>query len=562
MTSKKVQTLSEQLLQRGRSPTSNAVAVLPVSEMPMVLTLDQLRPNPDNPRTTRNPKYDDIKASILARGLDSVPKVTKNPDSAEDVYIFSDGGNTRYAILNELWEETRDQRFLRIQCIFKPWPGRLKCLIGHLAENDVRGDLSFIEKSFGVANARNIQEELLGREVSQRELAELLKSEGYPIHYSTISRMEYVIKQLYPYLPKVLESGLSRTQTLPLINLRMAAEKAWGEFSVNTDVGKTFDEVFSEVCRNLDDPDHYALETFKDELIAALLQAIPSSEITYDRWLIELDPKEQNRRKLFGEPVPLPQHIINADKGIEEKDEWATPIVAPRSSLAVSPSDDRQIKRQDPDTNIASQYQISILVSSIRKSIRKRNSLICMDCLISPGSQRYRWPFPSSASTGGVLQEQQNNNPSPVSESAISDSSVSFANTGLEPVTDIWHISALQDDIEHLQDAAFRLAFELAEVLEAEQELCEDNLPGSAGYRLRVNTHQASPITRLLAGLSGDAAVSLSATELANILIGAEQPADWPLLDDIQVVKFLRLIRVIRRLREIQRQSQDGEGQG
>jgi len=557
MTSKKVQTLSEQLLQRGRSPTSNTVAVLPVSEIPMVLTLDQLRPNPDNPRTTRNPKYDDIKASILARGLDSVPKVTKNPDSAEDVYIFSDGGNTRYAILNELWEETRDQRFLRIQCIFKPWPGRLKCLIGHLAENDVRGDLSFIEKSFGVANARNIQEELLGREVSQRELAELLKSEGYPIHYSTISRMEYVIKQLYPYLPKVLESGLSRTQTLPLINLRMAAEKAWGEFSVNTDVGKTFDEVFSEVCRNLDDPDHYALETFKDELIAALLQAIPSSEITYDRWLIELDPKEQNRRKLFGEPVPLPRHIINADKGIEEKDEWAIPIVAPRSSLAVYPSDDRQIKDKIP-----TQHSQPVPDIDPGEQHKEEEQLDLYGLPDKPRESTLPVAFPSSASTGGVLQEQQNNNPSPVSESAISDSSVSFANTGLEPVIDIWHISALQDDIEHLQDAAFRLAFELAEVLEAEQELCEDNLPGSAGYRLRVNTHQASPITRLLAGLSGDAAVSMSATELANILIGAEQPADWPLLDDIQVVKFLRLIRVIRRLREIQRQSQDGEGQG
>lgn len=572
MTSKKVQTLSEQLLQRGRLPASGAVAVLPVSEMPMVLTLDQLRPNPDNPRTTRNPKYDDIKASILARGLDSVPKVTKNPDSAEDVYIFSDGGNTRYAILNELWEETRDQRFLRIQCIFKPWPGRLKCLIGHLAENDVRGDLSFIEKSFGVANARSIQEELLGREVSQRELAELLKSEGYPIHYSTISRMEYVIKQLHPYLPKVLESGLSRTQTLPLINLRMAAEKAWGEFSVNANVGKTFDEVFGEVCHNLDNPDHYALDTFKDELIAALLQAIPNSEITYDRWLIELDPKEQNRRKLFGEPAALPQHIINADKGIEAKDERAAPIVAPMSSLAVSPTDVRQIKEKSPALHSHPDAVISLQdVTPSGPDIdpgeqhKEEDQLDLYGLPDKPRESTLPVAFPPCALTGAVLQDLQNNNPSPMLESATSDSSVSFANTGLEPVTDIWHISALQDDIEHLQDAAFRLAFELAEVLEAEQELFEDNEPSSAGYRLQVNVHQASPITRLLAGLSGDVAASLPAVELANILIGGEQPADWPLLDDIQVVKFLRLIRVIRRLREIQRQSQphqDGEVQG
>ncbi|MFA3777052.1 ParB family protein [Yersinia sp. 1652 StPb PI] len=566
MTSKEVQTLGEQLLQRGRSPASGAVAVLPVSEMPMVLTLDQLRPNPDNPRTTRNPKYDDIKASILARGLDSVPKVTKNPDSAEDVYIFSDGGNTRYTILVELWEETQDERFRRIQCIFKPWPGRLKCVIGHLAENDVRGDLSFIEKSFGVAKARSIQEEQLGREVSQRELAELLKTEGYPIHYSSISRMEYVIKQLYPYLPRLLESGLSRAQTVPLINLRMSAEKSWGEFSVHTDVVKPFNEVFGEVCHSLDDPDHYTLETFKDELIAALLQAMPNSEITYDRWLIELDPKEQNRRKLFGEPAPLPQHIINADKGTEKA--GVTPAVAPASSLGVPSCDDNQI--QEPSPVVHRQQDAVISLQDVRPS---------MPVEADPGDQHkeeeqldlYGLPnesresmlpvtFSHSASDGAVLQEQQNDDLPPVLENATLDSSVSFANTGLEPVTDIWHISALQDDIEHLQDAAFRLAFELAEVLEAEQELCEDNAPGSAGYRLQVNAHSASPITRLLAGLSGDAAVSLSATELTNIVIGTEQPADWPLLDDIKVVKFLRLIRVIRRLREIQRQSQQYQG--
>ncbi|CAI1912934.1 integrating conjugative element, PFGI_1 class, ParB family protein [Serratia entomophila] len=571
MTSKKGQSLNEQLLQRGRSPAPGATTVLPVSEIPMVLMLDQLRPNPDNPRTTRNPKYDDIKASIRARGLDSVPKVTKDPDSADDVYIFSDGGNTRYTILVDLWEETQDERFRRIQCIFKPWPGRLQCVIGHLAENDVRGDLSFIEKSFGVAKARSIYEEQLGRDVSQRELAELLKTEGYPIHYSSISRMEYVIKQLYPYLPALLESGLSRAQTVPLINLRMAAEKAWGEFSVNTEVVHSFDEVFGEVCRSLDDPHHYTLETFKDELIAALLQAMPSPEITYDRWLIELDPKEQNRRKLFGEPAPLSQHIINADKDTEK--EGGTPVVTPVSSLAVPPSDESQIKEKlpavhrQPDAVISLQdVRPSVPVGADPDELRKDEEQLDLYGLPNePRESTLPVTFPLSDLAGAVLQEQQHDDLPPVLESATLDSSVSFANTGLEPVTDIWHISALQDDLEHLQDAAFRLAFELAEVLEAEQELCDDNSPGSAGYRLQVNVHQASPITRLLAGLSGDAAVSLSATELTNIVIGAEQPADWPLLDDVQAVKFLRLIRVIRRLREIQRQSQqqqNGEEQG
>ncbi len=60
-----------------------------------------------------------------------MPKVTRIPESEPDIYIFSDGGNTRYQILKELWEETGDQRFYRIHVLFKPWPGRLQCVIGH-----------------------------------------------------------------------------------------------------------------------------------------------------------------------------------------------------------------------------------------------------------------------------------------------------------------------------------------------------------------------------------------------------------------------------------------------
>ena len=79
---------------------------------------EQLQPNPDNPRQGRNPRYEEIKSSIRARGLDSVPKVTKAPGS--EFYIFSDGGNTRYQILSELRQETQDERFFRLHSYLKP----------------------------------------------------------------------------------------------------------------------------------------------------------------------------------------------------------------------------------------------------------------------------------------------------------------------------------------------------------------------------------------------------------------------------------------------------------
>lgn len=177
------------MLQPGRR-ASGSVESTPVVEMPMVLTIEQLAPNPDNPRTSRNPRYDEIKASIKARGLDTVPKVTRDPDGDPNKYIFSDGGYTRYQILTELWQETGEERFFRIHVLVKPWPGRLQCVIGHLAENEVRGDLSFIEKARGIHKARIIYEEQLGKSVSLRGLSTLLTSEGLPVHNSTISRME------------------------------------------------------------------------------------------------------------------------------------------------------------------------------------------------------------------------------------------------------------------------------------------------------------------------------------------------------------------------------------
>lgn len=111
----------------------------PIADTPMVITLDKLRPYEHNPRINRNPLFDEIKASIKNRGLEAPPPITRRP--GEEFYIIRNGGNTRLAILNELWTETRDEQFLRIQCLFRPWPkrGDIVALTGHLAENDMHG---------------------------------------------------------------------------------------------------------------------------------------------------------------------------------------------------------------------------------------------------------------------------------------------------------------------------------------------------------------------------------------------------------------------------------------
>lgn len=595
--------LGAALLQGAREPQSApSPAIMPTSEMPLVLTLDEVAPNPDNPRTTRNPKYDEIKDSIRTRGLDTVPKVTKNPDIPGSSYIFSDGGNTRYSVLRELYAETGEEHFYRFHVLFKPWPGRLKCLVGHLAENDVRGDLTFIDKALGIRKARTIHEETLGRSVTLRELSELLRLEGYPIDNSTISRMEHTVDYLYPYLPELLDSGLGRPQVITLLNMRSGALDVWQKYSVSTEPLKNFDDVFGQTCEQFDDPELYSIEMFRDELIGSLIKALPHPSLNYDRWLIELDPKAQNQRALFGEPDPVAEHLILADQNAwQASDAQNQTVVQPpepvaesdtspvsagsQESTAVVPSPvvlPREVEIQpdilggpdvlsgefmpsgveDDDTDDAAFSSVcargdtrasvtaGVGVTAFSQAV---GSAVTVATVAGTGAgftaDADIFPLRESDGTGGISAGTL--------LSSIPPSSVAFADTGLEPVSDIWAIPALQDDTEHLQDMAYRLVFEIAEAMGCEDSVREDNRPDSAGFA--VSPH-GNEFVLFLAGLSGELPNKEFNMFLFSLnFFGSQSPADTPVFDDIHVVKTMRLIRVIRRLRELQRQASTGE---
>ncbi|WP_445375482.1 ParB family protein [Photorhabdus tasmaniensis] len=551
--------LGDALLQQGKTPQLPASpVVLPVAEIPMVLTLDELRPNPDNPRISRNPRFDDIKASIRARGLDSVPKVTRDPNSGnENIYIFSDGGNTRYQILSELWQETEEERFYRIPCLLKPWPGRLHCIIGHLAENEVRGDLMFIEKAFGVRNARAIHEEHLGRRVTQRELMGLLKQGGLPISQTSISQMDNTVQYLYPCIPTLLISGMGRPQATNILALRTDAQKIWNTFSAELSCEKNFDAVFSEACQRLDDPEAYSFEILRDELIGELLKALPHPALNYDRWLLELDPKERNRRQLFGDPPPVADHLRQADMQAALVSEGLVPSVT-KSSGQVS-----VLETQSPVAVIDNQEdEEAALPSKIETQPGVHGAQPTLSTLstVSDLDKEDIEPLMSVSAlqiSPSALNESHHRLPEALSTALSCPSDVlSFARTGLEPVNDIWSISPVQDDIEHLQAMAFRLAFELAEEMGGADELEEaKDTAYDAGYRL-THSHTASEFVQVLlslAGNNGSNGAPVHTDMLGVWLVGTGRPEEIPVLPDVAIVKFMRLIRVLRRLHELQR---------
>ncbi|MBU9839342.1 ParB family protein [Rahnella aceris] len=564
--------LSDAMLQRGKSPSqltavdNASPAVLPLGEMPMVLTLDQLRPNPDNPRKSRNPRFDDIKTSIRSRGLDSIPKVTRDPEG-DDVYIFSDGGNTRYKILCDLWQETGDDRFYRIQTIVKPWPGRLKCVIGHLAENEVRGDLTYIDKAFGIHNARTIWEEQLGRSVTLRELSDLLNEEGYPIHNSSISRMEDTLKYLYPHMPDLLNSGLSRSQVVPLLTLRSAAEKTWSQYSTGVEVTCCYEDVFSGTCSCFNNPDLYSFEMFRDEFIGELLKALPHPSLNYDRWLIELDPKEQQRREMFGEPPAPPVMSPLQDTSLsvlkEKEVRQLPPQPADKTHLTGLRSGTLTgtYNRPEPAPDNNAEVEVPTLPASLQSLTDGSQLRPAVRTETQPdlygGPAVLSGESSSQSAFNGISLFSALSESDESAQPVLHESSIAFAATGLEPVTDIWHIPALQDDIEHLQDMAYRLAFELAEAMGCEESIYEDKSNQSAGYN--ASEQSCNEFVLFLAGMTGNLPKQpFNMFMFCLNFFGSPVISDQPVFADQHVVKVMRLIRVLRRLRELQRDAAKG----
>ncbi|MDF7679910.1 ParB family protein [Enterobacteriaceae bacterium ESL0689] len=527
------------MLQPGRK-TTGSIERIPVVEMPMVLTIEQLAPNPDNPRTSKNPRYDEIKASIKARGLDTVPKVTQDPKGDPNKYIFSDGGNTRYQILAELWQETGDERFFRIHVLVKPWPGRLQCVIGHLAENEVRGDLSFIEKAQGIHKARTIYEEQLGKPVSLRELSTMLTSEGLPVHNSTISRMEDALKYLFPWMPDLLESGLGAPQIRLLLALRQDAEKVWDQFCLLSEQSdKCFTDVFGECCRKFNSPELWSPEMFRDEFIGDLLQALPHPELNYDRWLMELDPTDRTQHAHFDDHKKITdlQEVMPSPSSdsVTEISSSPLPEALPESTHSMS------VITEEPPLQETNTQGVSTDNQETVSSVSEPHIEIQPNCSpLNISDDNTDTDRDSDEAFISMLHPdlEKEDETLCLDTSVIEDS--------------IWSVPSYQDDIEHLQNMAFVLAWELGETLGCEDEILPDRASSlSPGY-CAAGGNCSAP-TAFLLSLAGCCPAHCPTSGLDTVLIGGAAQQDVPVLDDENAIKILRLMRILRRLRELQR---------
>lgn len=550
-----MQSMKEKILQPAFESKAPVVERMsdPIVDTPMVLTLDETLPYDENPRTTRNPKFDEIKDSIRQRGLDAPPPVTRKP--GEEKFRIRNGGNTRLAILNELYQETGDERFFKFHCLFRPWDmarGEIISLTGHLAENDLQGQLKFIERAIGVDKARVLYEAELGTAISQRELSKRLTADGYPVSQPHVSRMLDTIRYLLPAIPGLLYSGLGFDRVTKLLGLRKCALACWERNYQVQEKPLEFDAVYQEVLAQFEgEAEEFSFDRFQDELIDQIKTPL---NLGYEKVLLEITQSlDQARRSTPVIEIPL----VPIAEPVKAQEELSARLETPRK--------DQTLTLDPPPTPPVDSDALSTM-SPDEKLIRLDGHVV------SPTN-----------TTDRVLQIKQRL--AAIDGEELPDFNINALVAipvqagGLHPISDLWYIEREIDTPDYLREHIAQLAREILHSVAAPGEV--HAVTGGIGFAYshaddesEISVSAQHTITLLLS-LSGSVAIALHAITqqpalqidaladfefaagLGQLLLGQPLTKDHPpshsgRLSDEAFVKLFRVIRLARRLIDLE----------
>lgn len=539
--------MADKLLAEGFSRSGPAAQVLsdPLTDTPMVVTLDDLRPYELDPRLTRNALYDEIKASIRERGLDAPPSITRRPGAEH--FIIRNGGNTRLAILRELWSETKEERFFRIPCLFRPWPerGEIVALTGHLAENELHGSLTFIERALGVEKARELYELESGKALSQSELARRLSADGYPIQQSHISRMQDTVRYLLPTIPNVLYNGLGRHQVERLAVLRKACELTWEKYASGKALAVDFETFFHEVLALFDvQSDCFAVGRVQDELIGQMSQLL---DIDYNVLELDIDSAEHRQRAVTS-PPQLPVETAT----IAQPGRAATPLPDVSQNRDAAAGISGAAPNKDTDSPPLVQKPVPGASSGDHDPDARLQGHI-----VSPADHTER------LQTIQHMLAEHTGEPLPAFADRVLQA-IPVQAGGLFPISDVWYIEPGLDSPDRLRIHIAQLAQEIAE--QAELLDCIEAIETGIGFTCSAPQADLSPpafgqvVLALLRALSLPHTMAPDQDDrhleghLGALLLGGgvRNTGVLPRLSDNGLVKLFRLVRLARRLLDLE----------
>ena len=275
------------------------------SEQIQYLDVSSIQPYEHNPRTLPNPKYEQIKNSLLANGLETPLVVGKRP--GDHAYSLASGGNTRLAIMRELSAQGQT-RFDRVPCIVKEWSGDVGVILAHLRETEVHGPLTFKERANAVMQIGEIWAKNQGlRFLNQSQLSEELTSRGYPLSQSLISIMDYAVSRLEPHIPLALAGGLGRPSIAQIRKLDHAGSRVWDLY--DADQEEDYYDRFSKLLAENDDAD-WLLDILRERLVETLVDMSG-----LDTGVVELMLSEGTKNHKYVakrvEPDAIPQPLAN-----------------------------------------------------------------------------------------------------------------------------------------------------------------------------------------------------------------------------------------------------------
>ena len=364
------------------SNSPSVTQLMPPLPCRMTVTLDEVIAYDRNPRRSKNPNYESIKESILNRGLDDEPTITRR--SIDEPFMIRCGGNTRLEILRELYKEHQElaktaedagnldeakqlriksEEFYRFEWGYKPWEGETNALIGHMAENEERGDMIYIEKALAVKELQDIFSEDDNNILSSRKLAVKITESGWSIGHTSITLMLYTINELHKKIDRALWAGLGSAQISKLRALHRAYTKFCQTQNISAEI---FNKIWHEVLTICDDEElniesirRYADQLISDEIdveyftVTAEIDAILSGNkpVIRDMPLSQQQQNTQNQTENTDNEINLPSTdstTINGHNSPASSDssENATTIAPQTTSNLVTLEQINELRQQ------------------------------------------------------------------------------------------------------------------------------------------------------------------------------------------------------------------------
>lgn len=335
----------------------------------ILVPINQIERYEDNPRRKRTKEaWADFKDSVRAIGVKQPIKITQKPGC--DKYQIIEGGNSRHAALEELFQETGDIKYSVIPTIFQEWDESefepAKVLLAHIVENEMRSEVLFWDKAQAyckVADLMGISDE------SARNISDSLKSKGASISYTSFLTYSFAVNNLYKL--GSINYALSIAKTLEFRKTYQDLLKLLEELGLESELDTFWDATLSAYAQaqpinNEDEPTldvgaaiKFIKKAFFEEFPQAQVLALKKGRL----------PSTPSNQGAFGA-----SNVVHAeDEATDGEDDSAQSIIAATAldtpqSVSATPTIEVGSTNVSSNTSVASVIEVS-QVSGIHPAV-------------------------------------------------------------------------------------------------------------------------------------------------------------------------------------------------